>query len=451
MKIIIVGCGKVGYALAEQLSEEGHDITFIDTNDDKLEQTLSVLDVQGVSGNGTSFRVQLEAGIKESDMLIAVTGQDEVNLLCCLIAKKAGNCSTIARVRNPEYFEEIKYLREELGISMAINPELACAQGIARLIEVPSALDITSFAKGRINLIKLSVPDDSIIHSMTVFEFATKIHANTLICAVDRGHEVIIPDGNTVLQRGDSMYVIIPPKEIHTLLSKIGIKAKPIKSVIIIGGGTIAYYLAKHLQANHVKVKIVEIDHEKCEQLSERLPHALIINGNATDRQLLLEEGIADADAFVSLTNMDEENLVLSLFANKVSDAKIITKVDKVSFEEVVDELPIGTIACPKNITAKSILQYVRALQNSFGSNVETLYRMLDDKVEALEFAIKQDSKVTNTPLMELNLKKNLLVCAIVRNGKVITPSGKDVILNGDTVIIVTTNKGLTDIKDILA
>lgn len=451
MKIIIVGCGKVGYALAEQLSEEGHDITFIDTNDDKLEQTLSVLDVQGVSGNGTSFRVQLEAGIKESDMLIAVTGQDEVNLLCCLIAKKAGNCSTIARVRNPEYFEEIKYLREEMGISMAINPELACAQGIARLIEVPSALDITSFAKGRINLIKLSVPDDSIIHSMTVFEFATKIHANTLICAVDRGHEVIIPDGNTILQRGDSMYVIIPPKDIHTLLSKIGIKAKPIKSVIIIGGGTISYYLAKHLQANHVKVKIVEIDHERCEQLSEQLPHTLIINGNATDRQLLLEEGIAEADAFVSLTNMDEENLVLSLFANKVSNAKIITKVDKVSFEEVVDELPIGTIACPKNITAKSILQYVRALQNSFGSNVETLYRMLDDKVEALEFAIKQDSKVTNTPLMELNLKKNLLVCAIVRNGKVITPSGKDVILNGDTVIIVTTNKGLTDIKDILA
>lgn len=451
MKIIIVGCGKVGYALAEQLSEEGHDITFIDTNDDKLEQTLSVLDVQGVSGNGTSFRVQLEAGIKESDMLIAVTGQDEVNLLCCLIAKKSGNCSTVARVRNPEYFDEIKYLREELGISMAVNPELACAQGIARLIEVPSALDITSFAKGRINLIKLSVPDDSIIHSMTVFEFATKIHANTLICAVERGHEVIIPDGNTVLQRGDNMYVIIPPKEIHTLLSKIGIKAKPIKSVIIIGGGTISYYLAKHLQANHVKVKIVEIDHEKCEHLSELLPHTLIINGNATDRQLLLEEGIADADAFVSLTNMDEENLVLSLFANKVSNAKIITKVDKVSFEEVVDELPIGTIACPKNITAKSILQYVRALQNSFGSNVETLYRMLDDKVEALEFAIKQDSKVTNTPLMELNLKKNLLVCAIVRNGKVITPSGKDVILNGDTVIIVTTNKGLTDIIDILA
>lgn len=451
MKIIIVGCGKVGYALAEQLSEEKHDITIIDTNSAKLDNALSILDVQGIEGNGTSFRIQLEAGIKDSDLLIAVTGQDEVNLLCCLIAKKAGNCSTIARVRNPEYFDEINYLREELGLSMAINPEYTCAQSIARLIEVPSALDITSFAKGRINLIKLSVPDTSAIHSMTVFEFATKIHANTLICAIERNHEVIIPDGNTVLQRGDNMYAIIPPKDIHTLLQKIGIKAKRIKNTTIIGGGTIAYYLAKHLETNHVQVKIVEQNKTLCEKLSAQLPNSLIINGDATDRQLLLEEGIADTDSFVSLTNLDEENLVLSLFANKVSNAKIITKVDKVSFEEVTDDLPIGTIACPKNITSKSILQYVRAMQNSFGSNVETLYRMLDDKVEALEFTIRQNSKVTNTPLMDLNLKKNLLVCAIVRNRKIITPTGKDTILNGDTVIIVTTNKGLTDIKDILA
>lgn len=451
MKIIITGCGKVGYTLAEQLNEEGHDITIIDTNSSKLEKALSMLDVQGIEGNGTSFRTQLEAGIKDSDLLIAVTEQDEVNLLCCLIAKKAGNCNTIARVRNPEYFSEINYLREELGLSLAINPELACAQGIARLIEVPSALDIKSFAKGRINLIKLSVPDNSILHSMTVFEFATKIHSNTLICAIEREHEIIIPDGNTVLHQGDNMYVIIPPQEIHKLLPKIGIKAKPIKSIMIMGGGTIAYYLAKHLESNRVQVKIVEINRERCERLSELLPHTRIINGDATDRQLLLSEGISDADAFVSLTNMDEENLVLSLFANKVSNAKIITKVDKVSFEEVVEELPIGAIACPKNITSKGILQFVRALCNSYGSNVETLYRMLDDKVEALEFIIKQESKVTNTPLMDLNLKKNLLICAIVRNGKLITPSGKDTILNGDTVIVVTNNKGLTDIKDILA
>lgn len=450
MKIIIVGCGKVGYALAEQLSEEHHDITLIDTNSTKLESALAVLDIQGLEGNGTSFRIQEEAGIKDCDLLIAVTGQDEVNLLCCLIAKKASNCDTIARVRNPEYLSEIRYLQEELGLSMTINPELACATSIARLIEVPSALDITSFAAGRINLLKLSVPDDSIIHSMTVFEFATKINANTLICAIERNHEVVIPDGNTVLQRGDNMYVIIPPKDIHKLLHKIGIKVKTIKSCMIIGGGTIAYYLARHLTAGHVQVKILDSSKERCEQLSVLLPEAMIIHGDATNRQLLLEEGIDDTDSFVSLTNLDEENLVLSLFANKVSHAKIITKVDKVSFEEVVGDLPIGTVVCPKNTTAKSILQYVRALQNSYGSNIKTLYRMIDDRVEALEFSIKQDSKVTNTPLMNLNLKKNLLVCAIVRNNKVITPSGKDTILNGDTVIIVTTNKGLTDIKDIL-
>ncbi len=450
MKIIIVGCGKVGYALAEQLNEEGHDITLIDTNSKKLEHTLAVLDIQGVAGNGSSFRTQLEAGIKDSDLLIAVTGQDEVNLLCCLIAKKTGNCSTIARVRNPEYNAEIRYLRDELGLSLAINPELACAKGIAQLIEVPSALDITSFARGRVNLIKLCIPDDSFVHNMKVYEFVNKVNTSTLICAIERGHEVIIPDGNATLYRGDNMYVIVPPAEIHFLLNKIGIKAKPIRSAMIIGGSTIAYYLTQRLEAAHVKVKIVERNMEKCERLSELLPNTLIIRGDGTDRQLLSEEGIEQTDAFVALTNLDEENLVLSLFANKVSNAKIITKVDKVSFEEVVEDLPIGTIACPKNITAKSIIQYVRAMQNSFGSNIETLYRMLEDKVEALEFHIKQESDVTGVPLMELSLKKNLLVCCIIRNGHIITPTGKDVIENGDTVIVVTTNKGLKDIKDIL-
>lgn len=451
MKIIIAGCGKVGYTLAEQLSEEGHEITIIDPREEKLNQLLSVLDVQGVQGNATIFRTQSEAGIKESDLLIAVTGQDEINLLTCLIAKKFGNCNTIARVRNPEYNSEIKYLRRELGLSMAINPEYACAMNIAQLLEVPSALDIFSFAKTRINLIKLPVPDNSALHSMSVYDFSNRISESTLICAVERGHEVIIPDGNTVLQRGDNMFVIVPPRDIHSLLSKIGIKVKPIKSVMIIGGGTIAYYLAKHLENTRLQVKIVDKDLKRCEKLSSLLPKAMIINGDATNRELLLEEGIDETEAFVSLTNMDEENLVLSLFANKVSNAKIITKVDKVDFEEVIDELPIGTIACPKNITAKSILQHVRAMQNSLGSNVETLYRILDDKVEALEFSIKQESKVTGIPLMNLKTKKNLLVCAIVRNGKIITPSGKDTINNGDTVIIVTTNRGLKDITDILA
>lgn len=451
MNIIIVGCGKVGYTLAEQLNQEGHDITIIDINESKLDKTLSELDIQAVVGNGTTFKTQLEAGVEESDLLIAVTGKDEINLLCCLIAKKASNCNTIARVRNPEYFDEIDYLREELGLSMAINPEYACAESIAQLIEIPSALDVTTFAKGRINLIQVQVPDDSPINNLAVHEFSSKIHNNTLICAIEREHEVVIPDGNTRICSGDNLYIIIPPAEIHHFLSKIGIKSKPIKSVMITGGSMIAYYLAAKLNAAHLQVKIIEQDFEHCQHLSESLPHTMIINGDASDRQLLLEEGIDDTDAFISLTNLDEENLMLSLFANKVGKAKIITKVDKVSFEEVIDELPIGKIACPKNITAKSIIKYVRALQNSFGSNIETLYRMLDDRVEALEFRIRQESKVTNKPLMELQLKKNMLICAIIRGRKIITPSGKDIIKNGDTVIVVTTDMGLTDIKDILA
>lgn len=451
MKIIIVGCGKVGYAIAEQLNEERHDITVIDTNREKVEQAISTLDIQGIEGNGTTFNTLQEAGIKKSDLLIAVTGKDEVNLLCCLIAKKAGNCNTIARVRNPEYVNETNYLREELGLSMVINPELTCARGISHLIEIPSALDFTTFAKGRANMIELSIPEGSVIHGMTVIDFSKKINNKTLICSIERGGEVIIPDGNTILCEHDKMYVIIPPSELHSLLSKIGIKAKPIKNVLIAGGSKVAYYLTKCLEEAHIQVKIIEKDFKSCERLSELLPHTLVIHGDATDRQLLLEEGIDNMDAFVSLTNMDEENMVLSLFANKVSQAKIITKIDKVSFEEVINELPIGTIACPKNITAKSIIQYVRGVQNSFGSNIETLYRILDDKVEAIEFKVKQGSKVTGKPLMDLNIKKNLLVCAIFRDGKIITPTGKDTIENGDRVLIITTNKGLTDITDILS
>lgn len=450
MKIIIVGCGKVGYTLAEQLNEEGHDITVVDTNGVKIEQAISTLDIQGIEGNGTTFNTLSEAGIKVADLLIAVTAKDEVNLLCCLMAKKTGNCNTIARVRNPEYVNEMNYLREGLGLSMVINPELTCARGISNLIEVPSALDFTTFGKGRANLIKLSIPEGSSVDNMTVMDFSKKVHSKTLICAVEREHEVIIPNGNTILRENDKMYVVIPPSELHSLLSKIGIKAKPIKNVMIIGGSRIAYYLAKRLEEAHIRVKIIERDFQHCEKMSELLPHTLIIHGDATDRQVLLEEGIDDVDAFVSLTNMDEENLVLSLFANKVSEAKIVTKVDKVAFEEVIGELPVGTIACPKNITAKSIIQHVRGLQNSFGSNIETLYRIIDDQAELIEFNVNQESKMTGIPLMELNLKKSLLVCGIFRKGKIITPTGKDTIELGDSVLIVTTIKGLADITDIL-
>lgn len=450
MKIVIAGCGKLGFDLARQLSEEKHDVTVIDTNPAKLEKALAALDVQGVEGNGTSFRTQMEADVGSSDLMIAVTGADEVNLLCCLIAKRAGVKRTAARVRNPIYNEEVQFFSGQLGLSMTINPELACAQNIARLLEVPGALEITSFAKGRVDLIQVPVPEGSVLDGMSIIEFASKIMKGTLICAIRRDKDVIIPDGRTILRTGDDMYVIIPPSQIHKLLNRIGVKEKPIRNVIIAGGGTTAYYLAKRLEKDAMDVKIIERDKARAEYLSTLLPNTMIINGDASDRALLMEEGIADRDGFVTLTNMDEENMVLSMFAHKVGHAKTITKLNYVSFEEVVDDLPIGSIVSPKASTAKLILQYVRAMENSYGSNVETLTRILDGRVEVLEFAIKNESDVTGKPIMELSLKNGLLVCAILREGKIITPGGHDDIRVGDNVMIVTTNKGLKDIRDIL-
>ena len=450
MKIMIVGCGRVGFSLAQQLSEEGHEITIIDQKADKLERTQAVLDVQCVEGNATSFRVQQEAGVKESELCIAVTGQDEVNLLCCLIARRSGIGHTIARVQNPIYNEEIGYLSNEFGLSLTINPQLACARNIAKLIEVPRALDITTFAKGRIDLVRLPIPEGSPVDGMTIIDFASKISGDTLVTALVHKGEVIIPNGRTKLSAGDDMYVILRPARIIELLPKLGIKTRPIRSVLIAGGGTTAYYLAKQLAPLPIDVKIIEQDRQRCEQLSEMLTKAMIINGNAADRQLLMEEGIVDKDAMVALTNLDEENLVLSLFTGKVSKAKTITKLNTISFDEAFSDLPIGVVVSPKMIITKTILQYVRALENTHGSNVETLYRILGERVEVLEFKVTNDARVRDTALMKLKLKKNLLVCAIIRGAQIITPGGRDEIYSGDNVIIVTTERGLRDINDIL-
>ncbi|MBQ9886350.1 MAG: Trk system potassium transporter TrkA [Lachnospiraceae bacterium] len=450
MNIIIVGCGKVGYALAEQLNDEGHEITIIDKNDAVIRTVTSTLDIIGVTGNGSSFRVQLEAGVDKADLLIAVTDKDEVNMLACLIAKKAGNCRTIARVRDPEYYEEINYIRDELGLSLSINPEWAAAYEIAKLIQVPSALELDSFAKGRVNLVKVKVPIDSVLDGIKLRDIPAKVGKDILVCIVERRHEVIIPDGSCVLQAGDAISIIMPLKNASQIYQKIGVSVKPIKNIMIAGGSTIAYYLAKILLNSKVRVKIIEKDSARCKQLSEILPKASIINGDATDKAVLLEEGIKKADAIASLTDLDEENILLSLYADKVSEAKIITKINKIAFEEVIGEMPVGSIICPKNLTAEQIIQYIRAKQNSFGSNVETMYKMVDNKVEALEFKVGAHSKVINIPLENLKLKDNLLLCCIFRNGTIKTPSGKDTIMPGDNVIVVTTHKGLKDIKDIL-
>ena len=450
MKIIVVGCGKVGLTLTEQLNNEGHDITVIDKNADTLKSVTDSIDVMGVEGNGAIYQVQIEAGIKDTDLLIATTDSDELNMLCCLIAKKAGNCHTIARIRNPEYANETRYIREELNLSMAINPELAAAKEVSRLIKFPSVIKIDTFAKGRVELMKFLIPENSVLHNIQIFEVATKLKCNVLICAVERGHDVIIPDGNFRLMSGDKISFIAAQGDAMHFLQQIGIVSKAIKSVMLVGGGKITYYLARMLDEAGIRVKIIEQDLNRCYELSELLPRAMIIHGDGSNQQLLLEEGIGQAEAFAALTGFDEENIMLSLYAATVTKAKLVTKINRIAFEDVIQQLNLGSIIYPKMITADTITQYVRAMQNSMGSNVETLYKIVAGKAEALEFRVGKDAPMIGIPLEKLNFKNNLLIACINRNGKIITPRGKDTIEVGDTVIVVTTHSGLNDLKDLL-
>lgn len=449
MRIIVVGCGKVGATIAGELNEEGHEITIIDHDEQVLKNVTSSIDVMGVEGNGAIYNVQVEAGIKEADLLIATTNSDELNILCCLIAKKAGNCHTIARIRNPEYAEEVNYIREELNLSLAINPELATAREIARLLKFPSAIKIDTFAKGRVEIMKFQIPQDSVLHNIKVLEIAQKTHSNILVCAVERGDDVVIPNGMFELCAGDKISFIGSPYESSKFFRAAGVYNNSAKSVMMIGGGKITYYLAKMLKDTPIKITIIEKERENCEMLSASLPNAMIIHGDASDQQLLLEEGLRQTDAFAALTGFDEENIMLSLYAASQSRAKLITKVNRLSFEDVIRSMNLGSVINPKLITADLILQYVRAMQNSLGSNVETLYKMSSHS-EALEFRVGKDFPMLGVPLEKMMLKPNLLVACINRKGKIITPRGKDTIEAQDTVIIVTTNKGLNDLRDIL-
>lgn len=450
MKIIIVGCGKVGTTLAEQLNRENHDITLIDCDSEALQSISDSTDVMSVTGNGAVYQVQMEAGIKEADLLIATTNSDELNMLCCLIAKKAGNCHTIARIRNPEYSAEINYIREELNLSLAINPELAAAREIARLLRFPNAIKIELFAKGRIELLKFLIPKDSILDRMKVMDVVSRLKSNVLICAVERGDDVVIPDGNFEMKGGDKISFIAPHAECADFFRKAGIENNTVDSAMFVGGGKLTVYLAKALADTKIKIKIIEQDEERCRILSELLPHAMIIHGDGSDQKLLLEEGIRQTEAFASLTGFDEENILLSLYAASQSRAKLITKVNKIAFENVINALNLGSVIYPKMLTADIILQYVRAMQNSMGSNIETLYKIVADKAEALEFRVRGDSPVLGIPLEKLRTRNNLLVACINRNGRIIMPRGKDTLEAGDTVIIVTTHTGLNDLKDIL-
>lgn len=450
MKILIVGCGKVGTTLAEQLDREGHDIIAIDNKPAAIKVITETLDIMGIVGNGASYHVLLEAGIDSADVMIAVTDSDELNLLSCLIAKKAGNCHTIARVRNLLYNEEIAFIKEEMGLSLTINPEQETALEMARLIRLPSAIKIDTFAKGRVDLLKFQIPKDSILENMKILNITTQLRCKVLVCAVERGNQVIIPSGNFVLKENDKISFIAAPRAANEFFHRIGILSNQIKDVMLIGGGTISVYLAHKLIGMDIKVKIIEQNRERCEELSELLPGALIIHANASDHNVLLEEGLGDMKAIASLTNLDEENILLSLYAQKKSKAKVFTKITRLTYEDIIDEMPLGVIVNPKLITADRIVQHVRAMQNPKGSNVETLYKIVGNKVEALEFVVRNNAELVGIPLEKLRIKNNVLVGCINRKGKIIIPNGQDSIQIGDTVIIVTTNTGLNDLNDIL-
>ena len=451
MNIIIAGCGKVGRALAEQLSREKHDITVIVRKQEAIQQITNIADVRGVVGNGASFEIQMDAGIDTADLMIAVTDADEVNLLCCLIAKKAGGCQTIARVRNPVYHHEIHHIKDELGLSMVINPEWAAAMEMARLLRFPSAIDIDTFANGRIELLRFQLEEQNPLCNNKIKDLHMLSRCEVLICIVERGNEVLIPSGEVELKAGDMISVVASPVNASRFFKTIGIETNQVKNTMIIGGGKISFYLAKRLLEMGIQVKIIEKDRDACERLCEILPKAMIINGDGTDRELLAEEGLAKAEGFAALTNMDEENVMLALYAKSMSKAKKITKVNRNTFDTIIGSLNIGSLIYPKHITSETILQYVRAMQNSIGSNVETLYRLVDGNAEALEFVIKGKSEVTDIPLQELQLKPHILVCAINRKGKIIIPKGQDCIQEGDSVVIITTDCGAyKDIRDIM-
>ena len=442
LKIIIVGCGKVGANLVDQLSKEGHDITVIDKKAEKIQDITNIYDVMGLVGNGASYSTQMEAGIEETDLIIAVTDSDELNLLCCTVAKRVGKCAAIARVRTPDYSEETGYLREQLG--------LEAAREVARILYLPTALEVNSFAHGQAELVKFKVPEGNLLNGLSLAYLGKNITNDILICAVERNGEVYMPNGDFVLQSGDVVSFVSERHIARDFLKQIGLATRQVKDTMIIGASKAAYYLAKELLNMGISVKIIEKEKENCESLSVKLPKAIIINGDGTDPDILKEEGIETVQSFIPLTGIDEENIMLTLYAKQVSKAKVVTKINRVNYKQVINNLDLGSLVYPKYITSEAIIAYVRAKKNSMGSNIETLYHMFDSRVEAIEFIVEENSKVSGVPIKDLKLKKDVLISFINHNGHIIIPTGNDEIEDGDTVMIVTKNTGFTGIDDIV-
>lgn len=449
MKIVIIGCGKVGTSIARELNTSGHDITVVDNNGAAVRRLSESLDVMGIEGNGATYEALSEAGAETADLVIAATARDEVNLYACLMARAAGVPHTIARVRSPEYTDDLYRVKDQLRLSMSINPELTEAIEISRLLRFSGALEIDSFAKGAVELIKVLVPPNSPLCDKKISQIDT-LKGRVRICTVERGNEVYIANGETRIKAGDKASIVAKPEIAAKFFKKSGFNIGRSRDVILLGGGKVSFYLAQRLIKSGANVKIIERNEQRCNLLSSMLHDAMIIHGDCMDQELLLSEGIESADGVAALMDYDEENILISLYIKSVSHAKIITKINNESFDSIISNLGLESVISPKTLTGEYIARYIRAMQNSLGSNVETLYRLHEDRVEALEFRAKSNSRTVNTPLMQLDLKDDLQVICISRGGKIILPQGSDVIKPDDSVVVVTKHKGLSDLNDIL-
>ena len=449
MRIVIIGLGTIGKTILKNLAYEGHNVTIIDEDKEKVESLIEKYDVTGVVGNGACLDIQKEAGVKGADLAIVLTDSDELNIFTCLVSKKLGVKNTITRVRNPDYSEQIMSMQDELGISMIVNPEKDTASEIFNLINLPSIGQVEHFGDGRALLVEIVAEKGCSLVGQTLISIGRSLSTRVLICAVQRNHEVIIPTGNFLIREGDRIHLTADAKSLRDFIAEINLVDTPLKRIMIAGGSKIGYYLSEELSRKKYKVKLIEANRETAEELAESLPKVTVIHGNGTHHDLLLEEGIEAMDAFVALTNTDEENMVISMFANKMKVRKTITQINGDDLYGMLDELGINNIVSPKNIVADRIISYIRAMANKRGSNVLTLYRLVNNQVEALEFLAKKKDKIYGKPLRDLKIKRDCLVACIIRNNEVIIPGGNDHIEMGDNVIVVTTHKNFDDLTDI--
>ena len=449
MKIVIIGLGTIGHNILKSIDRVTHTITVIDQNKEKIESVIEHYDVFGVVGNGACREIQQEAEVGSADLVIVLTKSDELNILACLVAKNIGAKNTIARVRNPEYRSQIMDMQDSLGISMIVNPEMDTAREIFNLISLPSIAQIERFAKGRALLVEIEIENKNMLIGETLISLGKKLKTKVLICAVLRGNTVIIPSGNFAIEEGDRIYFTADANSLGAFLTEINLVRSPLRRVMIVGGDRIGFYLADELSIKGYKVKLIENDKRRAEELAELLPKVTVLEGNGTQHDLLIEEGIEAMDAFVALTNIDEENMIVSMFANKMKVRKTITQIKNDSLYAMLGELAIKNNVSPTSIVANRIISYVRALDNSRGSNVLTLYRLVNNQVEALEFAVRTQAKILGKPLKDLKLKQNCLVACIIRGERVIIPNGSSTIEVGDNVVVVTTHKNFDDLADI--